>query len=196
MSRSLGWIAFSVAFLSSEPKAFAMSRVSSTKEIPACSQGKMRSHRSLSSSCTFGTRRVTLAMFPPGKSPRCHAFHKITQHDSKPTFPESSDLISEVGAGNEGDSATRFGALLRRHSIAVPSTFHLATPTFYGSSGRSRTDFVATLPSVQFSRIFVNFSARRRLQLIFSTGPRDHMPLTLELVTDGMRHCPDHTRGR
>ena len=75
-------------------------------------------------------------------------------------------------------------------------TFHLATPTFYGLSGRSRIDFVATPPSVQFSRIFVNFTAGRRLQLILAAGPRDHMPLTMELVTNGMRHCPDLTHGR
>ena len=50
----------------------------------------------------------------------------------RPRAEELSDLIGEVGPGNEGDSATRFRALLRRHSIAVPSTFHLATPTFYG----------------------------------------------------------------
>ena len=84
---------------------------------------------------------------------------------------------------------------LRRHSIAVPQTFHLATPTFYGSSGRSRIDFVATPPSVQFSRIFVNFTAGRRSQLIPAAGPRDHMPLTKDSVTNGMRHCPDPTRG-
>ena len=70
----------------------------------------------------------------------------------------------------EGDSATRFRALVRRHSIAVPQTFHLATPTFFGSSGRSRVDFVATHPSVPFSRIFVNFKAGRRLQLIPAAG--------------------------
>ena len=58
----------------------------------------------------------------------------------RPRAEESLDLIGEVGAGNERDSATRFRALLRRHSIAVPSTFHLATPTFDGSSGRSRID--------------------------------------------------------
>ena len=86
--------------------------------------------------------------------------------------------------------------LLRRHSIAMPQTFHLATPTFYGSSGRSRIDFVATPPSVQFSRIFVKFTAGRRLQLIPVAGQRDHMPLTMDLVTNGMRHCPDPTRGR
>ena len=51
-------------------------------------------------------------------------------------------------------------------------------------------------PSVQFSRIFVNFTAGRRLQLIPAAGPRDHMPLTMDLVTNGIRHCPDPTRGR
>ena len=50
---------------------------------------------------------------------------------------EPHDLIGTVGAEVEGDSATRFRALLRRHSIAVPQTFHLTTPTFYVSSGRS-----------------------------------------------------------
>ena len=97
---------------------------------------------------------------------------------------------------SEGDSATRFRTLLRRHSIAVPRTFQLATPTFYVSSGRSRIDFFATPPSVQFSRIFINSTAGRRLQLIPAAGPRDHMPLTMDLVTHGMRHCPDPTRGR
>ena len=116
----------------------------------------------------------------------------------RPRAEEPHDLIGTVGAGVEGDSATRFRALLRRHSIAVPQTFHLhlATPTFYGSSGRSRIDFVATLPSVQLSRIFVNSTAGRRLQLILAAGPRDHVPLTVDLVTKGMRHCPDPTRGR
>ena len=37
-------------------------------------------------------------------------------------------------------------------------------------------------PFCQFSRIFVSFTAGRRLQL--------------DLVTNGMRHCPDPTRGR
>ena len=97
----------------------------------------------------------------------------------RPHTEESSDF---------GDSATRIRALLRRHPIAVP--INLATPTFYGSSGRSRIVFLATPPSVQFSRIFVKISAGRRLQLIPSAGPRDHMPLTLDLVTDGLRHCP------
>ena len=72
----------------------------------------------------------------------------------RPRAEEPQDLIGTVGAEVEGDSASRFGALLRRHSIAVPQTFHLATPTLYGSSGRSRIDFVATPPSVQFSRIW------------------------------------------
>ena len=67
---------------------------------------------------------------------------------------------------------------------------------FYGSNGRSRIDFVATPPSVQFSRIFVNFTAGRRLQLIPTAGPRYHMPLTMDLVTNGMRHSPDPMRGR
>ena len=78
----------------------------------------------------------------------------------------------------------------------MPQTFYLAAPTFYVTSGRSRVDFVATPPSVQFSRIFVNFTAGRRIQLIPAAGPRDHMPLTLDLVTNGMRHCPDPTCGR
>ena len=69
-------------------------------------------------------------------------------------------------------------------------------PHFMVQAERSRIDFVATLPSVQFSRIFVNFSAGPRLQLIPSTGPRDHMPLTLGLMTGGGRDCPDPTRGR
>ena len=112
----------------------------------------------------------------------------------RPRAEEPHDLIGTVGAGVEGDSATRFSALTRRYSIAAPQTFHLATPTFYGSSGRSRIDFVATPHSVQFSRIFVNFTAGR-LQLILAAGPRDHMPLTMEMVTNGMRHCPDPTRG-
>ena len=58
-------------------------------------------------------------------------------------------------------------------------------PHFYGSSGRSRIDFVATPPSVQFSRIFVKISAGRRLQLIPSTGPRDHMPARIPREEDG-----------
>ena len=49
---------------------------------------------------------------------------------------------------------------------------------------------------MQFSRIFVNFTAGRLLQLIPAAGPRDHMPLTMDLVTNGMRHSPDPTRGR
>ena len=102
------------------------------------------------------------------------------------------NLTGTLGAG----VATRFRALVRRHSIAVPQTFHLATSTFYGSSGRSRIDFVATPHSVQFSRIFVNFTAGRRQKLIPAAEPCDHMPLTMDLVTNGMRHCPDPTRGR
>ena len=113
----------------------------------------------------------------------------------RPHAEEPHDVIGTVEAGVEGDSATRFRALLRRHSLAVLQTFP-ATPTFYGSSGRSRIDFVATPPSVQFSRIFVNFTAGRQLQLILAAGPRDHMPLTVDLITNGMRHCPDPTRGR
>ena len=61
--------------------------------------------------------------------------------------------------------------------------------------GRSRIDFVATPPTVQYSRVFVNFTAGRRLQLIPSTCPHDNMPLTLDLVTTGLRHCPDPTCG-
>ena len=68
----------------------------------------------------------------------------------------------------------------------MPQTFHLATPI----------DFVATPPSVQFSRTFVNFTTGRRLHLIPAAGPRDHMPLTMALVTNGMRHNPEPTRGR
>ena len=114
----------------------------------------------------------------------------------RPRAEEPHDLIGTLGARVEGDSATRFRALIRRHSIAVPQTFHLATPAFYGSSGRSRIDFVATQPSVQFSRIFFNFTAGRRLQLIPAAWPRDHMPLTMDVVTNGMRQSPDTTRGR
>ena len=114
----------------------------------------------------------------------------------RPRAEEPHDLIGTVGAGVEGDSAARFGALLRRHSIAVPQTSYLATPTFHGSSGRSRIDFVATLPSVQFPRIFVNFTAGRRSQLIPAAVPRDRMPLTLDLATNGVRHCLDPSRGR
>ena len=101
----------------------------------------------------------------------------------RPRAEEPHDLIGTMGAGVEGDSATRFRALSRRHSIAVPQKFHLATPTFSASSGRSRIDFVATPPSV------------RPFQLIPAAGPRVHMPLTMDLVTNGMRHCPDPTRG-
>ena len=32
--------------------------------------------------------------------------------------------------------------------------------------------------------------------LLPQPGPRDHLPLTLDLVTNGLRHCPDPTRGR
>ena len=32
--------------------------------------------------------------------------------------------------------------------------------------------------------------------MIAAVGPRDHMPLTMDLVTNGMRHSPDPTRGR
>ena len=46
------------------------------------------------------------------------------------------------------------------------------------------------------SRIFVHFTAGRRLQFIPAAGPRDHMPLTMDLVTNGVRHCLDPTRGR
>ena len=46
----------------------------------------------------------------------------------RPRTEESSDLVGDVGAGNEGDSVIRVRALLRRQSIAVPSTCHLATP--------------------------------------------------------------------
>ena len=47
------------------------------------------------------------------------------------------------------------------------------------------------------SRVFfVNFTAGRRLQLIPASEPHDHMPLTMDLVTNGMRHSPDPTRGR
>ena len=114
----------------------------------------------------------------------------------RPRAEEPHDLIGTMGAGDEGDSATRNRALFRRHSIAVPQTLHRATPTFDGSSGRSRIDFVATPPSMQFSRSFVNFTGGRRQQLIPAAGPRDHMPLTLDLVTNGMRHCPEPTHGR
>ena len=55
-----------------------------------------------------------------------------------------------------------------------------------GDSAMVRADdFVATLLSVQFSDIFGNFTAGRRLQLILAAGPCDHMPLTLDLVTNG-----------
>ena len=129
---------------------------------------------------------------------RCMPVLMLDPNDrlDRPRGEEPHYLIGTVGAGVEGDSATRFRALVRRHSIAVPQTFHLATPTFYGSSGRSRIDFVATPPSVQFSCIFVYFTAGRRLQLIPAAGSHDHMPLTMDLVTNGMRHSPDPTRGR
>ena len=42
----------------------------------------------------------------------------------------------------------------------------------------------------------VNFTAGRRLQLILAAMPRDHMPLTMDLVTNGIRHSPDPMRGR
>ena len=114
----------------------------------------------------------------------------------RPRAEEPHDLIGTVGAGVEGDSATRFRALLRRHSIAVPQTFHLATLAFCGSSGRSRIDFVAT-PLLCNSRASLSISRLVGvLQLMLAAGRRDHMPLTVDLVTNGMRHCPDPTRGR
>ena len=45
--------------------------------------------------------------------------------------------------------------------------------TFYGTNKLPRIDFVAT-----YSHVFVNFTAGRRLQVVPSTGLRDHMPLT------------------
>ena len=94
---------------------------------------------------------------------RCMPVLMLDQNDrlGRPRAEEPHDLIGTLGAGVEGDSATRFRALVRRHSIALPQTFQLATPAFYGSSGRSRIDFVATFPSLQFSRIFINFTAGR-----------------------------------
>ena len=80
-------------------------------------------------------------------------------------------------------------------SLLCHPLFRLATPTFCGTSGRSRMDFVATPPTVQYSRVFVDVTAGRRLQLIPSTSPRDHMPLTLDLVTTGLCR-PDPTCGR
>ena len=59
----------------------------------------------------------------------------LNERLGRPRAEEPHDLIGTVGAGVEGDSATRLRALVRRHSIAVPQTLHLATPTFYGSSG-------------------------------------------------------------
>ena len=101
----------------------------------------------------------------------------------RPRAEEPRDLIGTVGAGVEGDSATRFSFRALVHvdtQLLCHRRFHLATRTFYGSSGRSRIDFVATHPSVQFSRIFVNFTAGGRLQLILAAGPHDHMPLTMD----------------
>ena len=115
---------------------------------------------------------------------------------ARPRAEEAHDLIGTVGAGVEGDSATRFRALLRRHSIAVPQMFHLAAPTFYGSSGRSRIDFVATHTLLCNFRASLSISRLVDLRLTPAAGPRDHMPLTLDLATNGMRHCPDPTCGR
>ena len=42
-----------------------------------------------------------------------------------------------------------------------------------------------------FRVFFVNVTTGRRLQLIPAAGPRDNMPLTMDLVTNGMRHSPD-----
>ena len=75
--------------------------------------------------CTDG-----LLMSPPT---RCMPVSMLDLNDrlGRPRAEEPHDLIGTLGAGVEGDSATRFRALVRRHSIAVPQTFHLATPTFY-----------------------------------------------------------------
>ena len=90
----------------------------------------------------------------------------------RPPAEESHDLIGTVGAGGEGDSVTFMVRADDHESILLPHP-----------------------PSVQFSRISFNFTGGRRLQLIPAT-PRDHIPVTLDLVTNGMQHCPDPTRGR
>ena len=105
----------------------------------------------------------------------------------RPRAEEPHDLTGTVGAGVEGDSATRFRAFVRRHSIAVPQTFHLATQTFFGSSGQSRIDFVAILLLCNF-RVFFQFHGWKTATVDSAAGP--------DLVTNGMRHSPDPTRGR
>ena len=86
---------------------------------------------------------------------RCMPVLMLDPNDrlGRPRAEEPHDLIGTVGAGVEGDSATRFRVLVRQHSFAVPQTCHLATPTFYGSGGRSLIDFVAT----PFCSIFAYF---------------------------------------
>ena len=63
---------------------------------------------------------------------RCMPVLMLDPNDrlGRPRAEEPHDLIGTLGAGVEGDSATRFRALVRRHSIAVPQTFHLVTLTF------------------------------------------------------------------
>ena len=81
--------------------------------------------------------------------------------DLRPRADEPPDLIGTVGAGIDGDSA-------------IPSSFFPPFPcsavhffawqhTFCGTSGRSRMDFVATPSTVQYSRVFVDVTAGRRL---------------------------------
>ena len=119
----------------------------------------------------------------------------------RPRADESPDLIGKVGGGggrgNEGDSATRFRALLRCHSIAVPFNISLGHSHMLWFK-RTITNGLCCHTPRQCSSLASSpiFSAGRRLQLIPSLGPRDHVPLTLDLVTDGMRHCPDPTRPR
>ena len=84
----------------------------------------------------------------------------------RPRAQEPHDLIGTVGAGVEGDSATRFGALLRRHSIAVPQTFHLATPTFLWFERTITNRFCCHTPFCAILAHLCQFQAGRRLQLI------------------------------
>ena len=85
-------------FLSSDPKAFAMSKLSPTNEtlsvdnvLPVPSVKPLPPP----SDVLIGIRSNTtiiLATLPPEKEPRCHAFQKshipcTKRHGSKPTFP-------------------------------------------------------------------------------------------------------------
>ena len=116
---------------------------------------------SVSKSCAFQLFVLTITRWTDGLlmslPTRCMLLD-INDRLGRPRAEEPHGLIGTLGAGVEGDSATRFRALVRRHSIAVPQTFHLATPTFCGSSGRSRIHFCCHTPFCAISSIFVDFT--------------------------------------